>query len=83
MREYRLQIPSGRAWVLSCESSIVQECYLEGKGERALYGNGVLFILFGALPSLFGFQHIRWKLPGDVVRRAVNGAPSLDIKDTS
>ena len=32
MREYRLQIPSGRAWVLSCESSIVQKRHLESKG---------------------------------------------------
>ena len=30
-------------------------------------------MLCRALPSLFGFQHIHWKLTGDVARRAVIG----------
>src|SRR5215475_6360324 len=73
MREYPLQISSGHVWVLPCESSIVQERHLQGKGERWLYANGELLMLCGALPSLFGFEHIRWKLTGDVARRAVIG----------
>ena len=58
---------------ITCESSIVQERHLQGKGERRLYGSGDGLILYGALPSLFGFQHMRWKLTGDVARRAVIG----------
>jgi len=44
MRAYRLQIPSGHVWVLPCESSIVQERRLQGKGSRALYKNWELLI---------------------------------------
>jgi hypothetical protein len=33
MRGHRLQISSGRAWVLLCENSIVQERHLQGKGQ--------------------------------------------------
>jgi hypothetical protein len=33
MREYRLRIPSGLTWVLPCESSIVHERRLVGKGQ--------------------------------------------------
>jgi hypothetical protein len=57
MREYRLQIPSDLVWVLPVRAALYRST-TAGQRLKMVYKNGDLLILCGALPSLFGFQHI-------------------------